>query len=419
MAVGRSHVFTLDDAALTGGAAIVSAGSGLPRRITPRMDYAGLVLSLAPSAFWRFDETAGNFLDRTAGARHLTPYVSAERGVAGPGLGGDLAVAFGSSSMGAFDATGSSPHGLVVGTPYSAFAKCRVACAGSGINHAIIGVGVSSQHYAGGTWLGWKLCNLSAIAGAVDTRLYVFYTAGVAGRIVYSNSFDAFPLLDGKWHSVGFTYNGGSITSAASFQLYVDGNPCSVMSNGATSTAVAAPEPVGAWAAIGASGSVYVQDAALWTGTALTAAQMKALAQPDCGRARWTLPADAVNARTLKGLEVPGSLSRNMPSSTDMRHGVRAYYDVGAGRVEFDPGDDLAVSVPAGTAVTLDLDFMHHDLADLPWVADSVGGGPVALYDEPDPPVVGVTVPGGARIAGTVRTRGAAQLVPIIVGRGA
>lgn len=124
-----------------------------------------------------------------------------------------------------------------------------------------------------------------------------------------------------------------------------------------------------------------MQHLAVWNNYALTTSDIAALSSAvPCGRAVWTLPSAAAS-RTLKGFQLPGRLARNDAT----RLGVRAKYDVGAGEVEFDPGDDLSVTIPAGQEVSLIANLTHYDLEDLPYIGDSLGGGPVALYEEADP----------------------------------
>jgi hypothetical protein len=400
--VARRHEFTLDDATLSGGASIVAAGSGLPRRITPRVDYSTVVLGLSPTGYWRLDENSATHVDLSGNGNNLIDNGSGaySRQQAGHRRGGDtgLAETFNPNAF-AYTAAAGTPAMLdfYVGTGFTiawwmlpTLPVASVPSTGNRMQFQTRGTGGT---LGGGT--GYAL----RINGS-DPTFYIYNSTLVQASTVRFSRIDSSSLgaifCYPAWHHIAIVYTGGPTASASSWIFYLNGvAQNSTITSGANMTsgqlASAAPFNFGNMVA-GAYPFLRFQDLAIWNNKALTADEVMSLymaAPSPLTRARWTLAADAVNDRTLHGIELPGSLSRNLPTSTDQRHGVRCYYSLNGGtdRTEFDPGDgDLDLSVPAGTAVTLDADFMHHDIADLPWIGGPAGEGPVAVYEEPDPP---------------------------------
>jgi hypothetical protein len=377
--VGRSHVFSLDDATLSGGAVIRDAGGGLPRRVMGAR-YTQHVIDLAPSGYWPLDEASGNFIDRSPNARDLTPTANyAVRRAMTYLRGGEVSYAINASGTGNSAASGTYPeHQIAVGTPFTMMfwwqigngASSNFAITNNGqVNPAIPGFFVRNN-------IGrYFEANFSSTTGAYATVKTLSYV---------------YPF---EWGQPWITptilrYNGGALTSAASWSLRQSGVVAPL-----TVTASGSPANIGTGTLRVAYGiqsaTTFFGGVAIWNNRRLTDAQCAILdAATPCGTARWTLPADAAQDRTLKGVQLPGRLAR-----ADLtRLGVRVYYQIGADpRVEFDPGDDLSVSIPAGAACYLDADLVHNHIDDLPWIADSLGGGPVALYEEPAP-VLSVTV---------------------------
>jgi hypothetical protein len=378
--VGRSHIFSLDDAALSGGAAIVAAGSGLPRRITGAIDYEARVLALGPSGYWPLNETTGQFLDRSAAARHLTHSAGTiQRAQLGCGIGGSLTAALASSN--AYNVVISADavydeHKILPSVGFAMCAWVRNPTTGGGYQ-GIVGTNSWSAGSHGWQWLAWygsapylavQTIRVRASSGEQYARDSV---GGRASRVFRS-----------EWTFVAVRHSGG-VT-----RFLTDG----VWEPGTSGPLVDPAAAVAALRVVNGSLTSDVQrhwhHLALWGGAVAvpSEAQLLALATAiPCGRAPWTLPVDVTQPRTLKGFAVPGSLSRSV-NTTESRLGVRCYYSIaGAAEVEFDPGDDLSVSIPTGATCTLAADLTHHHLDDLPWIGDSLGGGPVALYEEADP----------------------------------
>src|SRR5512133_205559 len=148
-----SYPFTLDQATLTNGAAIVAAGSGLPRRITGQIDYSQRVLALNPSGYWRLGEAAGQALDSTANARHLTLTGSWSRAQPGHGRGGSAWLSLKNiNNLARCTAAAEYPeHRLVGGVP---FAFCFQAHLLSFTGQIEI---LSTQTAGAGVYRGWTL----------------------------------------------------------------------------------------------------------------------------------------------------------------------------------------------------------------------------------------------------------------------
>jgi hypothetical protein len=335
------------------------------------------LVALAPGGAWTMDPAgAPTFPDSSGFGASLTVAAGSVVGVAGAGKGGDQATTSalaGSANISA--ASESSRHRLVEGSPFAlAFLSWTYPGAGQ---HQITTQGSPSSATSKG-WM-FRIVNSGAFSFLVSNGT-------TSGTLTFTASDIALRMTVGGWHLITLRYSGGAIAAAASWEIVVDG-----VSYTPTASTIPSGDYTGSSAfrlsqSIVPSTQPRLQHIAVWSGSGTpSAAQLLALWNLACGTARWTLPVSA-SSRTLKGFQIPGSLSRSMPSMSDMRHGVRAYYQIGAGaRTEFDPGDDLSVTIPAGSACYLDADFMHHDMADLPWVADALGGGPVALWDEADP----------------------------------
>lgn len=401
MSVGRPHAFALDDAALSAGAIVASAGSGLPRRITGGIDYEARVMALGPSGYWPLNEASGSFLDRTTNARHLTHTAGViQRAQSGCGIGGSAGLSVQSSNgydMRIGAAALYPEHTLVPSSGFACFAWLWIS--DEGIN-AGNGTLLFRTNDAGTTILGWAWYT-SATAQTLRIKppgaLAQRFAYGAAAAKIYDNA---------RWVPVAVRHVAGAtrFMVGGEWFTYNSGN--------------ALTDPGGGSYPLLVGGGFLISDVArrwqhmaLWAGSGIAVpseAQLTALATGvACGTARWTLPVDATQARTLKGWQLPGRLAR-----ADLtRLGVRSYYQIGAGaRTEFDPGDDLSIAIPAGSACYLDADLTHHHLDDLPWIADSLGGGPVALYEEADPAPVPVDVTAIHSRAGAIEITTSAEL---------
>lgn len=378
MTVIRSQALSLDDATLSGGAAIVAAGSGLPRRITGAIDYEARVLATSPAGYWPHDESAGQFLDRTANAVHLT-LGSGVRGVAGHNKGGStrLGAAPNLRTQKLSSYVGAVSHlDIASGTPWACMTWFRFSSTGAALNAIFVPLGTSAS-YGSAAGIVVLLAPASGNASIYIGTGAVSYTLG---------SFPApVAIGDRAWHSISVRYSGDAFNSLGSWDVRFDGIAVSVFAN---TSLPASYSTAGTGVYCGYNSNIDGRffdegDCIIWRGaTVPSAAGLAELSSAiPCGTARWTLPT-ATYARTLRGFQVPGRLAR-----ADLtRLGVKAYYQIGAGaRVEFDPGVDPAVSIPADSACYLDVDLTHYHLDDLPYVADSLGGGPIALWEEADP----------------------------------
>lgn len=100
-------------------------------------------------------------------------------------------------------------------------------------------------------------------------------------------------------------------------------------------------------------------------------------------RARWTIP--FVGAATLKSIAVPGLLGNQYDGSTFDYRRTRCYYAVAGGaRVEFTPGTPLTVSIAVGQSLQVDADMNTWEtpVGPDPYVGGDAGEGISVLYED-------------------------------------
>lgn len=121
-------------------------------------------------------------------------------------------------------------------------------------------------------------------------------------------------------------------------------------------------------------------------------------------RAQWSRLFSS--AATLKFILLPGSLGNERDASFDDRK-TRAYYSLnGVDFTEFTPGAPLSVAITAGQTLTVraDMTTWAKPTGTPPWIGGDAGEGPTVLYEEPEAADVTVSVSSPAAIAVAITT---------------
>jgi hypothetical protein len=405
--VGRSHIFSLDEAVLT-GEVIASAASGLPRRIRPKGDIAS-VLALGPSGLWRFGEAADAWADSVGG-----------NNAAMVGVGGGLARAVAGSPV-------VDDGDLAVNWINGANYACANAPTVLAAQHPRYGIGFTSSAWfvptqAGGYSLSLGSANSGLYPGAGGWRLFIVPSSGPIGTAsleVYGAGSGLFAAnytgsLVGndnamRYMHVAWTWDGTYSSALYGVSLWVNGVfvPFTgvVQNNGFTSQP-SLQAPGGLWfGGVPAAGNAvaaprmtgYMDEVSVFP-RALSAAEILTLYVQGANlqkRARWALPFAA--AATVTSLEIPGYRSLASlpnPGAPGLPHDIaetphRTFLSVdgGATRTEVTPGSVPTYPVSSGQTLTLDVDttWAVPGKTPRPFIGDSLGGGPAVLYEEADP----------------------------------
>jgi hypothetical protein len=189
-----------------------------------------------------------------------------------------------------------------------------------------------------------------------------------------------------SWRQVAIRYTGGTLNAASSWRVDVDGAACGFTTfSGTPTTTVAGSEFFFQSSANSTTTWLSAADLSIWSGTRLSDAQLLALRSVALGRARFARL--FASAGTVRGIELPGGLTRTFDGATESRD-TKVYLSLdGVAWTEVKLGEDPAFAVPAGSTLYLDIELTHLIGESLPFIGDSTGLlGPVVVYEEADPP---------------------------------
>jgi hypothetical protein len=392
MTVHNIHSWTLDQATLLSGSAIVTGSSDLPRRITANVDYQQRVLELNPSGYWPLSAVTPNwgpFPDLSTNSRSLYASTSSNwdlfnTRLPGHQMAGDTRTSL-QRYLNGFQLSAAAiypEHDFIVGSPFSVMAWCMfIQSAGDFYISTIL----SDRNSAG-----WLLQSNAGLSSRVP-NFAVF--SGSSSTNVYINTEQERFFRNDLGHVV-YTYNGGATNNLSSWKAYVNGKAVAIAFTG-TPANLSVGRLTGT-ASVYSQGTnhnntyIRMQDLAVWNSKCLTPTEVASLANVPFGPARFqksfTSPA------TVKGVLLSGGGANDILQSK-VTPVIRARVDDGP-MYEMNPSTGrvlissswTVLALSASQTLTVDVSQTHYISSSLPFVGDPLGGGPALVFEEEAPP---------------------------------
>ncbi len=382
----RVRRWTLDDAALTGGAYIAAAGGGLPRRIVPPQPadvadaYQTLVANHGAQHLWRCS-IANSGMNDSLGTKHLQSMSTMVRAPGGPKYphGYAFEQPVGGNRTPGYSATGTDAT-IDLGsgaTPYTWEAWIRNGTA------AALGFAEFWTRWAGGTGVGaWILRFWTTNTYSVPPDVMELLVMG--GQVWFTCPYAT--MGDGAWHHAVLTYNGGGRGDVSSWQGYLDGVPKTtwfgVAPSGDQSVDTTAPLCIGGRYAdiIDSTFRGQMDEMATYRGVCLTAQQvLDHYNAPIVGVsfATWSVQPEGVGGGSLDSVLLPGRLT----TSADAWRVKARTVAVPAGQLLEPNVSPIAPSMAlaAGETVAVEVDM---NMPTGSYVAGQAGEGPALVYDD-------------------------------------
>jgi hypothetical protein len=327
--ITKSHTFTLEEAELSDGAALMPQMNdsmwlypSLPKRITAAIDYKSKVLSLNPSGYWPLTGTeivsGSNVYIDLANSNHFT-------GARNSGIGAFI-----------YNDVGDDNHRSYEAVTPAQFLSCSVTTSHHAFNNTFFAVsmwikfpwGVPSVAFCIigtqnniSTNDGWSVVTTTN-GGILVRSKYGVYSAGATMGNASSNKYAVSKLFDGKHHFFAVIFNGVTLS------LIIDDNKYDYSVPTPPPNLAMSSFPLRLFQAGALIAGVQAQHVCVWGGTSSIATyditRLFQLYAEELPRIKFTLPVSSVD-RVVNNIHFAGDFMRSFYMSEQSYNNTTAY----------------------------------------------------------------------------------------------